>query len=179
MSTVLKRIEAGEKPIVDVFSDRYAFTIPPYQRPYAWETQQASELLQDILDAMDPKSGSEGLYFLGSVVLVKTPESPEAQVVDGHQRLTTLTIMFSVLRDLTQDQELKISREKYIRQLANPDLNLETRQRLLLRKRDQVFFEDKVQRRDATANLPRPEDWKGVKHVSWRMPQSIGTDCPQ
>ena len=161
MSAVLKRIEAGEKPIVDVFSDRYAFTIPPYQRPYAWEMQQASELLQDMLDAIDPNSGSEGLYFLGSVVLVKTPESPEAQVVDGQQRLTTLTILFSVLRDLTQDQELKISREKYIRQLANPDLNLETRQRLLLRQRDQAFFEDNVQRRDATANLPRPERLEG------------------
>ena len=161
MSTVLKRIEAGEKPIVDVFSDRYAFTIPPYQRPYAWEREQASELLEDILDAMDPRSGSEGLYFLGSIVLVKTPESPEAQVVDGQQRLTTLTILFSVLRDLTQDQELKFSRETYIKQLANPDLNLETRQRLLLRKRDQDFFEDKVQRRDATASLPRPEGLEG------------------
>ena len=40
-TTVLERIEAGEKQVADIFSDNYAFTIPPYQRPYAWEIQQA------------------------------------------------------------------------------------------------------------------------------------------
>lgn len=159
--TMLKRIEAGEKRIADVFSDRYAFTIPPYQRPYAWEVQQASELVDDLLDAMDPSSRSEGLYFLGSIVLVKTPDSPDAKVVDGQQRLTTLTILFSVLRDLTNDLELKISRETYVKQAANPDRNLHKRLRLLLRQRDQAFFENTVQRRDATASLPRLEGLEG------------------
>ena len=160
-STALRRIEAGEKKIADVFSDNYAFTIPPYQRPYAWESQQASELFDDLLDAMDPNSYSEGLYFLGSIVLVKTPSSPAAKVVDGQQRLTTLTILFSVLRDLTDGQELKISREAYVKQVANRDLGLQERLRLLLRQRDQVFFENTVQRRDATANLPRLEGLEG------------------
>ena len=158
---MLKRIEAGEKRIADVFSDRYAFTIPPYQRPYAWEVQQASELVDDLLDAMGPNSRSEGLYFLGSIVLVKTPDSPEAKVVDGQQRLTTLTILFSVLRDLTNDLELKLSRETYIKQAANPDRNLQERLRLLLRQRDQAFFENTVQRRDATVRLPRLEGLEG------------------
>ena len=39
-------------------------------------------------------------YFLGSVVLVKEKGIPAAEVIDGQQRLTTLTILFSVLRDL-------------------------------------------------------------------------------
>lgn len=160
-STVLRRIEAGEKRIADVFSDNYAFTIPPYQRPYAWEVQQANELIDDLVDAMEPNSRSEGLYFLGSIVLVKTPDSPEAKVVDGQQRLTTLTILFSVLRDLTDDLELKIGRETYVKQAANPDRNLPERLRLLLRQSDQSFFEDTVQRRDATANLPRLEGLEG------------------
>ena len=117
-TTALERIEAGEKQVADIFSDNYAFTIPPYQRPYAWEIQQASELFDDLLDAMAPNSHSEGLYFLGSIVLVKTPAKPEARVVDGQQRLTTMTILFSVLRDLTGDAELKISRDKYVKQAA-------------------------------------------------------------
>ena len=71
MSTVLERIEAGEKRMADVFSDNYTFTIPPYQRPYAWELQQASELLDDLLDAVNLDNQSERLYFLGSIVLVK------------------------------------------------------------------------------------------------------------
>ena len=160
-NTVLERIEAGEKQIADIFSDKYAFTIPPYQRPYAWEIQQAGELFGDLLDAMAPTSRSEGLYFLGSIVLVKTPADPEAKVVDGQQRLTTLTILLSVLRDLTDDAELKIRRDTYVKQAANPDLGRPERLRLHLRQRDQVFFENTVQRRDATANLPRLAGLKG------------------
>ena len=160
-STALERIEAGEKRIADIFSDDYAFTIPPYQRPYAWEIQQASELFDDLLDAMAPNSRSEGLYFLGSIVLVKTPAKPEANVVDGQQRLTTLTILFSVLRDLTDDAELKIGRDAYVKQAPKHDLGQAERLRLHLRQRDQVFFENTVQRRDATANLPRLEGLEG------------------
>ena len=161
MSTVMDRIEAGEKQIADVFSDGYAFTIPPYQRPYAWEVQQANELLDDLLEAMRPNSRSEGLYFLGSIVLVKTRGDSAAKVVDGQQRLTTLTILFSVLRDLTDDFELKIDREKYVKQTANRDRGLPERLRLHLRQRDQNFFENNVQRRDATAKLPRLDGLEG------------------
>ena len=160
-TTVLERIEAGEKQIADVFSDNYAFTIPPYQRPYAWEIQQASELLDDLLEAMAPNSRSEGLYFLGSIVLVKTPGKPEAKVVDGQQRLTTLTILFSVLRDLTDGEARKISRDTYVKQAANPDCGRPERLRLHLRQRDQDFFENTVQRSDATGNLPRLEGLEG------------------
>ena len=160
-TTVLERIEAGEEQIADIFSDNYAFTIPPYQRPYAWEIQQARELFDDLLDAMAPNSHSEGLYFLGSIVLVKTPGKPEAKVVDGQQRLTTLTILFSVLRDLTDGTERKIGRETYVKQAANPDRGRPERLRLHLRQRDQDFFENTVQRRDATANLPRLEGLEG------------------
>ena len=165
-TTVLERIEAGEKQIAAIFSDNYAFTIPPYQRPYAWEIQQARELFDDLLDAMAPNSRSEGLYFLGSIVLVKTPGKPEAKVVDGQQRLTTLTILFSVLRDLTDDAELKSRRDIYIKQAENPDLDQPERLRLHLRQRDQVFFENTVQRRDATANLPR---FEGLKESQARI----------
>ena len=162
-STVLGRIEAAEKQIADIFSDKYAFTIPPYQRPYAWQLQQARELFDDLLDAMAPNGRSEGLYFLGSIVLVKTPAEPEAKVVDGQQRLTTLTILLSVLRDLTDDRELNIRRDAYVKQAANPDLGRPERLRLHLRQRDQVFFENTVQRRDATERCCMDRGGDGIR----------------
>ena len=160
-STELKRIEAGEKKIADVFSDKYAFAIPPYQRPYAWEIQQANELLDDLLDAMGPNGQSERFYFLGSVVLVKSPISPVARVVDGQQRLTTLTILFSVLRDLTVKDSLKTSRDKYVKQAADDDREIPEQLRLQLRRQDQPFFERTVQTCGATANLPRLDGMEG------------------
>ena len=43
-------IEAHERSVGQIFSDDYAFEIPPYQRPYAWEKDQTRELLSDLLD---------------------------------------------------------------------------------------------------------------------------------
>tara|TARA_R110001606_G_scaffold117805_1_gene247781 strand:+ start:3635 stop:5383 length:1749 start_codon:yes stop_codon:yes gene_type:complete len=157
----LVRLEAGEKQIADVFSDKYAFTIPPYQRPYAWEVPQVTELLDDLIDAMDPKSRSEGLYFLGSIVLVKVPGNPDSKVVDGQQRLTTLSILFSVLRDLTDDDRLRFKRDEYVKQPADTDRNLPERLRLHLRKRDQPFFAKTIQKEGATKDLPRLEGLQG------------------
>jgi len=103
---------------------------------------------------MDNRDASGGLYFLGSIVLVKLPTEAQARVIDGQQRLTTLTILLSVLRDLTTDLELKIERRSYVYQKASADKGLKDRYRLLLRERDRPFFLKYVQASGATDNLP-------------------------
>src|ERR1700728_4485409 len=51
-STLMKHtIEAAEKPLLDIFCDKYLFRIPSYQRPYAWEKEQTGELYDDIFAA--------------------------------------------------------------------------------------------------------------------------------
>lgn len=157
------RIEAAHKKISEVFSKEYAFTIPAYQRPYAWETIQVEELLNDIIEAMGPKSRSDGFYFLGSIVLVKTHGNPDSRVVDGQQRLTTLTILFSVLRDLTEDRSKQNIRERYVKQVANEDEGIDEVLRLQLREKDQPFFEKYVQTRSATNTLPSTNGLSGAK----------------
>uniref|UniRef100_UPI003B5183BE DUF262 domain-containing protein n=1 Tax=Roseovarius indicus TaxID=540747 RepID=UPI003B5183BE len=157
------RIEAAHKKISDVFSKDYAFTIPAYQRPYAWETTQVEELLADLTDAMAPTSKSDGFYFLGSIVLVKKHGSPDSRVVDGQQRLTTLSILFSVIRDLTEDAVKRASREKYVKQVANEDEGIPEALRLQLRQKDQAYFEKHVQAGGATDNLPAIDGLSGAK----------------
>jgi hypothetical protein len=148
------RIEAHERNIGDVFSDAYQFEIPPYQRPYAWEKEQAKELLADLIDALDNQETNGNLYFLGSIVLVKELSDAKFKVIDGQQRLTTLTILLSVLRDLTTDQETRIERSGYVFQRASADRGLAEQYRLALRERDAAFFRKYVQRPGATNDLP-------------------------
>ena len=95
-------ITARERNLNAVFSDDYVFTIPIYQRPYAWTPEQVNELLDDLLNAMQTDRTSP--YFLGSVVLIKTDDDSSSEVVDGQQRLTTLSILLCVLRDLAPDR---------------------------------------------------------------------------
>jgi uncharacterized protein with ParB-like and HNH nuclease domain len=140
-------IQAGEYPILKIFSNDFIFNIPSFQRPYAWTTEQSGELLEDIItfkgdgniqpDKLPP-------YFLGSIVLIKGND-PNSEVIDGQQRLTTLTILLSVLRYLVPQEHVagltSFIYEKGIIIAGIPDTY-----RLTLRPRDNQFFQDYIQK---------------------------------
>jgi len=140
-------IHAIEKALFKIFNNDFAFAIPPYQRPYAWTTDQASELLTDLLaflgnglqpiDEVNP-------YFLGSIVLIKGEDSPEADIVDGQQRLTTLTILLAVLRTAVHT-EYAAELTKFIYEKGDLIVGTPNRYRLKLRERDEVFFRQHIQ----------------------------------
>ena len=94
-------IQAGEKSLDKVFCNDYLFKIPVFQRPYSWTTEEVSELLDDLLFAMERDDKEP--YFLGCIVLIKG-ENPESFVVDGQQRLTTLSMLLCSLRELADDE---------------------------------------------------------------------------
>lgn len=152
-------IEAAQYPLEKIFCDDYLFRIPSYQRPYAWTTEQAGELLSDIeaARARDP----DAPYFLGSVVLIKAPQKPEADVVDGQQRLTTLTILLCVLRDLSPS--IADDAHGFVCEVGNKMKRTQDRFRLTLRERDAAFFQDVIQRRTATDTLPDPRSLEGSR----------------
>lgn len=75
------------------------YKIPQYQRPYKWENDQVDKLWGDIYEAYE---NSEENYFLGSIITAKPRDDEKStyvDVVDGQQRLTTLMILFCVVRD--------------------------------------------------------------------------------
>lgn len=150
----IEPIKAGQERLARIFSDEFAFEIPVYQRPYAWEVDQARELLDDIEAALDEAQRSKEpiTYFLGSIVLIKQPGSPDAQIIDGQQRLTTLTILLSVIRDLSEDKTAW-KRHAYICEEGDPDKGTRDRFRLSQRKRDADFFRQTIQEFGSTGDL--------------------------
>lgn len=139
-------IEAKEHPLVDIFCPKFEYYIPPYQRPYSWTTDQASELFDDLYNFFQEPSGE--YYFLGSVVLIKSKIDICAGVVDGQQRLTTLTILFATLAymlDKNGDQEASANVKKRIIEPGSKVPQREEKPRLTLRDRDQEFFRKYVQ----------------------------------
>jgi len=94
------KINGKEYCIRDIFCREFVFEIPMYQRPYAWTTEHAKDLLDDIWTALSESNSSideMNPYFLGSIVLIKEENKPESVVVDGQQRLTTLVILLSAI----------------------------------------------------------------------------------
>lgn len=135
-------IKAGEQNIVRIFSDEYLFEIPVFQRPYAWTTDEVDDLLDDLLFAMRRNDGEP--YFLGSIVLIKG-DDPDSQVVDGQQRLTTLTMLLCILRELAEDPAVKTALDTRIRQQEDVLAGTKEVVRLRLRRQDNAFFYDNVQ----------------------------------
>lgn len=155
MSVKVKSLSASEEPIGKIFDNNFLFKIPDYQRPYSWKTEQALELITDIQDYIADENGRiEDLspYFLGSIVLIQG-DTPEAEVVDGQQRLTTLTIIFSILRALIKDEDIKKEINGYLLQAKSKLRHTSSLYRLQLRASDKDFFEKYIQ--DADKNKLR------------------------
>ena len=147
----MQKLEAHEVPLHKVFGSDYDFRIPDYQRPYAWEVEQALQLLDDLVEAVGKRD--EEPYFLGSMVLVKRDGVANSEVIDGQQRLTTLTILLAIVRDLASPGGIRDSLGKMIVEQGDELLGLEPKPRLALRKRDQAFFLAYVQEPGRTEDL--------------------------
>ncbi|MFD8689108.1 DUF262 domain-containing protein [Streptomyces sp. NPDC059651] len=147
----MAQLEAREVPLHKVFCSDYDFRIPDYQRPYAWQPEQAQQLLADLEEALLRGDGEP--YFLGSLVLVKDSGSAEADVIDGQQRLTTLTILLAVLRDLAQQPDVVTNLVAMISEPGNTVLGLKAKPRLTLRPRDADFFQQHIQTAGSISTL--------------------------
>lgn len=88
-----------------LFNDTSAsYIVPVYQRNYAWGAPNIEQLIQDVRDAMTEGSSN---YFLGNLVVTQRgSEFSEYEIVDGQQRLTTLHLLLSYLRDATDPSHL-------------------------------------------------------------------------
>lgn len=95
-------MKAGETNLLKFLQKPNRFVIPIYQRNYSWSEHQCTQLLNDIVRiGSDEKVSS---HFIGSIVYVEeamstvTTQEP-LLVIDGQQRLTTITLLLSAIRD--------------------------------------------------------------------------------
>ena len=112
------KIEANDKEIQDIFSLGY-FNIPRFQRPYSWDIEEVESFWEDVIHEKSEN------YFIGSMVVYQT-KKPYFGIVDGQQRLTTITLILSAIRNAfikLNEENLAKGVHKYVEQ-ANID-NLE------------------------------------------------------
>lgn len=97
-------IKPYDKTIRELFVSGRQFVIPRFQREYSWEKKNYQEFFEDMINNLTIKDDQilSSQYFLGTMLFVgdfTEGIEPEIQVVDGQQRLTTITILFSALSD--------------------------------------------------------------------------------
>mgnify|MGYP000234564694 CR=1 FL=1 len=91
--------EADDKHVYDLFTKR-CYGTPRNQRQYVWNKRNWQELFDDVLLVA---TGKEATHFIGSIVLYKENDRKNGisyfTIVDGQQRLTTITLMLAALRN--------------------------------------------------------------------------------
>ena len=133
------------------------YRVPPFQRDYAWTIDEWTDLWLDLEDLQNEEknreeSGHSSIHYMGHMIL--TPQNGDAVVVDGQQRLTTLTILMLACADRlgagVNGQDVKgegdILQEKYAGRW-NPVTQSVPAPRLVLNRNDDMFFRGKILKR--------------------------------
>ena len=92
-------VEARSQTIESIFK-KGQYIIPEYQREYDWTEENLNEFIYDINES------NEENYFIGHMVCEGIYNGVKFRVIDGQQRVTTITIMLSVIRDIFYTKEL-------------------------------------------------------------------------
>ena len=94
------------KPITDLLTDAKGrpmrFWIPAYQRGYRWKPLQVTQLLDDVWEFIqNSEGGKRQAFYCLQPLVIKAHEGGRYEVVDGQQRLTTIYILLTYLKDMT------------------------------------------------------------------------------
>ncbi len=94
--------QVEEQSLNSFFGNAKSFySIPDYQRPYSWGDEQVFKLWDDIIEAYNNQNSN---YFLGTIVTTNGKDN-RYDIIDGQQRITTLTILFAVIRSFVTESE--------------------------------------------------------------------------
>lgn len=143
-------MKASSANLLSVLKGPKQFVIPIYQRTYSWQIAQCEKLLKDIIRiSKDPSLPG---HFIGSIVYFQegihtVSDVPELLVIDGQQRLTTVSLMIAAIAEFVKENDIEIETsftklQNYYLLNAEEEGNL--RYKLLLTRRDKETLIDLI-----------------------------------
>ncbi|MEO1696618.1 MAG: DUF262 domain-containing HNH endonuclease family protein [Planctomycetota bacterium] len=135
--------------------------LPDYQRGFSWEKDEVSTFLRDVLEFDQASGVGAESYFLGSMILQREhPADREVLLVDGQQRMSTIGILLSVLRDAARSlgashpRAADVSHAIHDTYLSSEGPEGGNRYSLRLGDLDSSFYEAFILRRDRKKEQP-------------------------
>lgn len=120
-----------QKSVGEIFNNQNVFSIPNYQRDYAWGESNVEDLWDDLQEAKIARQEGSGGHFLGTIVVARNPNNPEIyDIIDGQQRATTLFLLRYALNQKLSNPDYH--KNNFIQQNDNP--------RLLVIENNREFF---------------------------------------
>ncbi|WQW10155.1 DUF262 and DUF1524 domain-containing protein [Helicobacter pylori] len=156
-------MDAGATTLLRFFKENQnnQFVIPIYQRLYSWGKEQCKQLWDDIIKigGNDKMNG----HFIGSILYVldsNTHSNNTLLIIDGQQRLTTITLLLIALRNRSSDEDKRKKIESY---LINSDKDGDKKFRLILSESDKdtlLSLIDKDRRKPSEPSSKIMENFK-------------------
>ena len=115
-------MQASETKLQQIIEGTKQYVVPLFQRPYSWKKSEWQALWNDLVELCNTENPRP--HFMGSIVTMPTTSVPEGVgkylLIDGQQRLTTIFILLSVLRDTAKQFEEELAAEIDNTILVNP-----------------------------------------------------------
>lgn len=173
--SIHEKIEAAHYNIQDLFSDKFLFEIPIFQRPFSWEEDNFQQLFDDINDSLENNIRENGNkisqydpYFLGTIILwvkeSKNEQSIRYHIIDGQQRLISLAILMATIRDITNESDIRNTMRNYIYQKASKTRGTPESIRITIREKEKDFFEKFILSEKGTDDIEIMK--KEAKHIA-------------
>jgi alkylated DNA nucleotide flippase Atl1 len=140
-------VRAVETNLRELLEGSHQYQVPLYQRTYSWREPQLARLWDDVVKlTADRTETPDARHFIGSLVFAPSPSNGPAGVtqylvVDGQQRLTTLTILLIALRDHQAENDDPAHRDRINEQfLINKWKSDQLRLKLLTTQADRAAY---------------------------------------
>lgn len=144
-------IKPSTMTITQLLSSRCQFSIPRFQREYSWEKRNYQEFINDMIGSLKIENGTihDTPYFLGTMLFIGNLEmsGQTLEVVDGQQRLTIITILFSAISDHFREIQNEKLSNRIFQYIMTEDDNGEC-VRILKSKTHYPFFSFYIQDRE-------------------------------
>ena len=139
-------MKASETKLRELLEGGKQFQIPLFQRPYSWSKKEWKALWEDIMEIYHE---NEDNHFLGPIVTQAVPGTPDGispfLLIDGQQRLTTLSLLLAALREHLKEQDSESAAELQELYLINRYKKGDAHYKILPTQADQEVYQKVVE----------------------------------
>jgi len=160
----MKAFDEDQRTITQLLGGSEYYLVPKYQRAYTWEKDQIQALWEDVTDAS--LDGVTDFHFLGTLVLNKEDyaRTNAQEIIDGQQRILSLTIFIAALRNLYYELESENKADGlHSSMISNPDINNKDQYKVRAGKDLDGYFEKTIQSRNRVESRPISDEQRLVR----------------
>lgn len=157
----MNKFTAKDKPLQEVlFTHDRKYRVPRYQRPYAWGVPEVADLWEDVLANAEP-------HFVGSLIFNTAGQDGYYDIIDGQQRMLTITILLAALRNNVREYDSALADRIHKQDIALEDRDGRFTYRILPAETLAEYFLQYIQSEgaDIFSSKPTTEETGNVKRA--------------